>query len=152
MADNADNTKTPAIQMHNQYIKDLSLEIPHAPEIFAELTTNPSIKVDVNVGFQPLKDNLYKVELVFHLDGDIHNKKLFILEMTYACLVSLNIPAEHIDPVLMVEIPHLLFPYARQAISSIMVNGGLPSLMLSPIDFVGMYNARLQAQNTKLQS
>lgn len=158
MADDANNQThkpqqaVPAIQMHNQYIKDLSLEIPYAPEIFKELNTQPNIKVDVNVGAAPLEENIYKVELSFRLDGDTHDKKLFIMEMTYAGVVSLNIPAEHVDAVLMVEIPHLLFPYARQAISSTMINGGLPSLMLSPIDFVAMYQARMQSKTAKMSS
>lgn len=141
----AENTaKGPAILIHNQYIKDLSLEIPHAPEIFKNLSSQPEVKIDVDINAKPLEDNLYNVDLRFRIDGDVNTQKFFILEMVYSGIVELNVPAEHTEPVLMIEIPHMLFPYARQTISNVLFNGGLPPLMLNPIDFVGMYNARRQ--------
>ena len=72
----------------------------------------------------------------------------FIIEMAYAGIFSLNVPQEHLEPVLMIEAPHLLFPYAREAISSVMYNGGLTPIVLSPLDFVAMYKSRkAQGQN-----
>ena len=84
--------------------------------------------------------------LGFELIGDFKDEKFFILEMTYSGIVSLNVPKEHVEPVLMIEIPHMLFPYARQAVSNTLFNGGLPPLMLTPIDFVALYQARKQKQ------
>ncbi len=146
--DNANENKAPAIIIQNQYIKDLSLEIPHAPEVFAE-RGQPDIKIDVDIHSQNIKDNQYNVELSFRIDGNVNGQKLFIMEMIYAGLVNLNIPDEHKEPVLMIEVPHMLFPYARQAISSTLFNGGLPPLMLNPIDFVAMYKARHQHAQSK---
>ena len=143
--DNEKQPQAPAIAMHTQYIKDLSLEIPHAPDIFTRLETQPQIKIDVNIGAKQVKDNLYNVDLSFRIDGDVKVEKFFILEMTYGALVTVNVPEEHKEPVLMIEVPHMLFPYARQAITNVLFNGGLPPLMLNPIDFVAMYNARHQA-------
>lgn len=132
----------PPVMVHHQYIRDLSLEIPHAPEIFKENHGEPKINVSVDINAKHLEENLFCVELDFHLEGDVADKKLFILEMAYGGVAALNVPQEHVEPVLMIEVPHLMFPYARQAISATMANGGLPPLMLNPIDFVGMYQAR----------
>ncbi len=142
---NENQPQTPAVAVHNQYIRDLSLEIPHAPEIFKKLDVQPQIKIDVNINAAPVEGNVYNVELAFRIDGDVNEEKFFILEMTYGGIVSLNVPEEHKEPVLMIEIPHMLFPYARQAITNTLFNGGLPPLMLNPIDFVAMYNARRQS-------
>jgi len=143
--------KMPAIIMQNQYIKDLSLEIPHAPKIFAKLDTQPQIKIDVNINAEHIEENLFNVELAFRIDGELRDEKFFIMEMSYCGLVAINVPEEHKEPVLMIEIPHMLFPYARQAISTAMFNGGLPPLMLNPIDFVAMYNAKRQAASANKQ-
>lgn len=142
---NENQPQTPAVAVHNQYIRDLSLEIPHAPEIFKKLDVQPQIKIDVNINAAPVEGNVYNVELAFRIDGNVNEEKFFILEMTYGGIVSLNVPEEHKEPVLMIEIPHMLFPYARQAITNTLFNGGLPPLMLNPIDFVAMYNARRQS-------
>lgn len=139
---NENQPQAPAIAMHTQYIRDLSLEIPHAPEIFAKLNVQPQIKVDVNIDSKQVNGNVYAVELNFRIDGDINDEKFFILEMTYGGVVGINVPEEHKELVLMIEVPHLLFPYARQAISSVLFDGGLPPLMLNPIDFMAMYNAK----------
>lgn len=145
----AKQAPNPAIIMHNQYIKDLSLEIPHAPQIFKNLDAQPQMKIDLNVGAVPLEGNTFEVTLNFRIDGDVKDKKFFILEMEYAGIITVNVPDEHKEPVLMIEAPHLLFPYARQTISTTLFNGGLPPLMLNPVDFVGMFNARHQAEQGK---
>lgn len=141
--------QNPAIIMHNQYIKDLSLEIPHAPHIFKNMESQPQMKIDLNVGANPVEGNTFEVTLSFRIDGNVKDEKLFILEMEYAGIITVNVPDEHKEPVLMIETPHLLFPYARQAISTVLFNGGLPPLMLNPVDFVGMYNTRRQAEQAK---
>lgn len=132
----------PAILINTQYIKDLSLEIPHAPEIFKEINSAPQIEINVNVNYQSLEDNYYNVNLSLNMEGDINNQKLFILELTYAAVVSLNVPQEHLEPVLMIEIPRLIFPFARNVVTNCLVEGGLPPFMINPIDFVTMYNNR----------
>lgn len=131
-----------AIVINTQYIKDLSLEIPHAPEIFREIKSAPEVLVNVDVNATHMNDNYYNVELRFNMDGNINGKKLFIIELVYAAVVTLNIPQEHLEPVLMIEIPRLLFPYGRSVITNCLVEGGLPPFMINPIDFVSMYNNR----------
>ncbi len=148
---NSNPNPSPAIVMHNQYVKDFSLEIPHAPQIFQKLDTQPQIKIDVNIDARHIEGNVHEVVLNFRIDGDVKDEKFFILEMAYAGVATINVPQEHKEPVLMVEIPHLLFPYARQIVSSALFDSGLPPLMLSPVDFVGMYNASKQAKSSAKQ-
>lgn len=136
--------KQPAILIQNQYIKDLSMEIPHAPAIFKKLQgTNPKVNVEVNVEVEKLEEEkTFNVMLNVAVNGDVEEEKAFILELSYAAVVSLNIPEEHREPVLMMEIPHMIYPFARQVVANTMSNAGLPPLMLNPIDFMAMYNAR----------
>ena len=132
----------PAILINTQYIKDLSLEIPHAPEIFKEIKSAPEVQINVEVGYQTLENNFYNVELKLNMDGDVNHQKLFILELTYSAVVALNVPTERLEPVLMIEIPRLIFPFARNVVTNCLVEGGLPPFMINPIDFVTMYNNR----------
>lgn len=136
--------KQPPIVIQNQYIKDLSMEIPHAPVIFKKLQgQNPQVNVEVNVEAQKLEEEkIFNVWMTIRINGDIEKEKAFILELTYGAVVALNIPSEHEEPVLMIEIPHMIFPYARQIVANTMSNAGLPPLMLNPIDFMAMFNAR----------
>lgn len=141
----------PAILIQSQYIKDLSMEIPHAPAIFKRMQKNaPKINVEVNIEAQKLEeDKTFNVLLNVRVNGDIEEEKAFILELSYGAVVSLNIPAEHEEPVLMIEVPHMMFPFVRQIVASTMINAGIPPLMLNPIDFVAMYNAKKAKENQK---
>lgn len=145
--ENKQQANRPAVLINSQYIKDLSLEIPHAPEIFAKINQKPELKVDMNVQSQKLASGDYNVTLNIALNGDIANEKLFIIELSYAAVVSINLPQEHIEPVLAIEIPHLIFPFARNVITQCLTEGGLPPFMLSPVDFAGLYAARKAANN-----
>ena len=137
------DTQKPAILINSQYIKDLSMEIPHAPHIFKKLNENgPKIAVEVNIENKPLEENIYNVLMNVTVNGDAKDEKAFILELSYGAVVSLNIPAEHHEAVLMVEIPHMIYPFARQIVANTMANAGLPPLMLNPIDFVAIFNAK----------
>ena len=139
---NENKQQLPAIVINNQYIKDFSLEIPYAPEIFKEIKKNPEVSVDVNVDVKSLEDNYFNVDLLFSINGDAESKKFFIIELTYSAVVQLNVPQEHVEPVLMVEIPRLLFPYVRNIVSQTLADGGLPPFLLNPVDFVAMYQNR----------
>lgn len=133
-----DNTQQLPIVIHTQYIKDLSLEIPHAPEIFRELTMAPSVDVQVEVNANKMHDNFNNVSLTYRLNGNINDKKLFILELEYAAVVAVNVPEEHVKPVLMVEIPRMMFPFVRSIVANAMIDAGLPPVMLNPVDFAAI--------------
>lgn len=150
--DNQQNQpQQPSIALLSQYIKDLSMEIPHAPQVFKKMQGNPpKIGVEVNIEAGKLEEEgIFNVLLNVNINGDTQDEKAFILELSYGAVVALNIPQEHIEPVLMIEIPHMIFPYVRQIVSTTMANAGLPPLMLNPIDFAGMYQARKAQEQNK---
>ncbi len=143
------NKQVGAITVISQYIKDLSLEIPHAPEIFSQIKTAPKVDVHVDVKSEPKGNNTYVSELSISMNGKAEDKTLFVLELTYAAFAEVNVPAEHMEPVLMIELPRLVFPFARNVVTQCLSEGGLPPFMLNPIDFAALYVARKQAEVKK---
>lgn len=134
--------QTPTVALNLQYIKDLSLEIPHAPQIFSKLNNPPKINVDLNIDAKKIEDTQFEVTLNVRINADLNEEKLFILELAYGAINTITLPEEQIETILFVEIPQLLFPYARQIISSNLAEAGLPPLLLSPVDFARMYQAK----------
>lgn len=132
--------------IRHQYIKDLSFEIPGAPGVFAK-QSSPDVKVNVDVAADALDGNAYEVILKLDASGQSGDAPLFIVELSYAGLFHIaDVPKEHMQPLLLIEAPRLLFPFARNIIAGVTRDGGLPPLMISPIDFVTMYRNRLSAQ------
>ena len=114
------------IQFLGQYIKDLSFEAPHAPDIFQELReTAPDIPIAIDVGVRELKQNQYEVALTVHIEATVGDKPVFILEVTYACVVKIgDIGDENVRPVLMIEVPRQMYPFVRQIVADMTVQGG----------------------------
>ncbi len=141
---NTVNAEQPqGMALHAQYIKDLSLEIPFAPEIFKEIAKeNPKVGIDINIANKPLEDDMYEVALTAKINADVADKKLFILELTYATLATIKVPAEHLEPILYIELPRLLFPFVRNIVATNLTEAGLPPMLITPIDFVALYQAR----------
>jgi len=139
----------PALIINSQYIKDLSLEIPHAPQIFSEIKTQPSLTVNIDVRPMQIADHVYTVDLNLNLNGDTDGKKLFILELTYSAAITLNVPEEHMEEILNIEIPRLIYPYARNVVTQCLMESGLPPIMLNPLDFAAIYAARKAEKNAE---
>ena len=137
----------PTLVINSQYIKDLSFEMPHAPEIFAKMKTQPKINVDVRVQSNKLAEDSYTVDLNLVLNGDIENEKLFVLELTYSAAAQIKAEPEQIEPILHIEVSRMIFPFARNIITQVMMEGGLPPLMLTPIDFVAVYEAHKKRES-----
>jgi preprotein translocase subunit SecB len=133
----------PQLQVNMQYIKDLSFEIPGAPHSFIEMQgKNPEIPIHVDVNVGNVGTNAYEVVLHLKVEALLEGKALFILELAYAGVFTLNLPEEQIHPVLLIECPRLLFPFARNIVADMTRDGGLPPLLLQPLDFVELYRAR----------
>lgn len=146
MTENA-SQNMPNIQINAQYIKDLSFEAPLMPQILTELNSAPAISVNVDIQVNKTnQENIFTVDLIAKAAAQTSDTKkaLFICELTYGAMVTLNVPKEHTEPVLLVEVPHLLFPYARAIIANTTREAGLPPLQINPIDFAGLYQAKLQ--------
>lgn len=146
MTDTPDTTATqPPIVVNAQYIRDLSFEAPNTPDVFLKLQQEqPDIAVNVDVAAKPKGGNLYEVALHLRAECKVGETVAFLLELEYGGLFSLNMAREHVQPVLLVECPRLLFPFARQITADATRDGGFPPLMLSPMDFAGMYQRRMQ--------
>jgi preprotein translocase subunit SecB len=137
----ADNA--PAVSVLSQYIKDLSFENPNAPESVSGRGPQPSIKLDFNVNVKPLAENDVEVELRIEGRTEQQDKVLFNVDLIYAGVFRLrNVPPELRQPIVLIECPRLLFPFARQIISDITQSGGFPPLLLDPVDFTRLYHER----------
>ncbi len=128
-----------------QYIKDLSFESPRAPHAFAELNRAPQIEVSVGVKVEVLGERHYEVILHIEASAKLGDMPLFLVELDYGGAVALSgVPQESINAVLMIECPRLLFPFARAVIANVTRDGGMPPLMINPVDFVSMYRAQVE--------
>ena len=140
----------PQLQVNMQYIKDLSFEIPGAPHSFIEMQgKNPEIPIHVDVNVANVGANAYEVVLHLKVEALLEGKALFILELAYAGVFTLNLPEDQIHPVLLIECPRLLFPFARNIVADMTRDGGLPPLLLQPLDFVQLYRARVDEMNAQ---
>jgi preprotein translocase subunit SecB len=119
-----------------QYIKDLSFENPRAPQSLTQQNAAPNVDINVDVNAQPLNPETYEVVLTINASAKINNEALFILELVYGAVVTVrNVPRDMLPPVLLVETPRLMFPFARAIVADATQNGGFPPLMINPIDF-----------------
>jgi preprotein translocase subunit SecB len=128
-----------------QYIKDMSVENPSSPQVF-QWQVQPSLDVQFHLNSEKIADDVYEVSIRIEVNARSDNGVHFVVDLTYAGLFGLrNIPEEALGPILLVEAPRLLFPFARQIISDAVSNTGFPPLLLDPIDFTQAYLAQLQA-------
>jgi preprotein translocase subunit SecB len=119
-----------------QYIKDLSFENPRAPHSLTQQATAPAVEINVDVKAQNLNPETYEVVLTVNANAKIGNDALFIVELAYGAVVTArNLPQEMLPAALLVEIPRLMFPFARNIIADATRDGGYPPLMINPIDF-----------------
>lgn len=146
--DMPDNANLP-ITIHAQYVKDLSFENPNTPESLRGMAKPP--EMDVNIGMDARKiedkdmENLYEVVLNVRAVANNEDQVVFIAELQYGVTVSLQgVPEDQHHPVLLIEIPRLAFPYARQILSETTVQGGYPPLLLNPVDFQALYMDRFK--------
>lgn len=140
----------PTFEVGHQYIKDLSFEVPGAPGIFRTQQAAPEVNVNVDVTVEPLDEGNYEVALTLEARGGAKDGPLFVTELVYAGLFRVvDVPADQLQPLLLIEAPRLLFPFARNIVAGVTRDGGLPPLMVSPIDFVSLYRQRLAKQQEK---
>jgi len=138
-------TPAPPLTINGQFIKDFSFEAPHVPEIFADMANSegPSISISVDVKATQLHANMYEVDLILNVEANAETKPAFLVEILYCGIVTLNVPDEHLKPMLFIEVPRYLFPFARAVVASMTRDAGFPPLMIAPIDFVEIYQQRM---------
>jgi preprotein translocase subunit SecB len=136
----------------HQYIKDLSVESPSAPQVF-QWQSQPQLDVQFHINVEKIADEVQEVALKIEVAARSENGVHFLVDLSYAGLFGLrNLPEEALSPFLLAEAPRLLFPFARQIIASATQDAGFPPLMLEPIDFGAAYMAQMQAANEEGQS
>ncbi|MFN4087756.1 MAG: protein-export chaperone SecB [Alphaproteobacteria bacterium] len=141
------NPDLPPLSVNVQYVKDLSFENPHAPQAFGELNPPPEIAVDINVEVHGLQPRVVEVVLNIRVRAQREEQVFFMVELSYAgiCVIG-NVPEQHVQPLVTIEGPRLLFPFARQIIADAVRNGGFPPLLINPIDFGRLYQQNMMAQ------
>lgn len=145
-----ENSSEPQISILAQYIKDLSVENPSAPQVFS-WQTQPALEVQFNIGVAPAGEFVHEVSLKIDVSARSDNGVHFMVDLSYAGLFGLrNLPDDALQPFLLIEAPRLLFPFARQIVAEAISNSGFPPLLLDPIDFTAAYVAQLQAQQSPL--
>jgi preprotein translocase subunit SecB len=142
----------PPLIINAQYIKDLSFEVPNAPEIYREQTSSPDIPIGLDVGFRQLAPNTFEVTLHLRVEAKYGDKVGFIIEIAYGCVASINVPQEHVHPILLIECPRMMFPFVRNIVCDLTRDGGFPPLMLTPVDFLALYQQRMQEQAAAQQT
>ena len=132
-----------------QFIKDLSFETPHAPEIFNLLRQQaPAIPISLDTSLRQLEGPVFEVTLSVHLEAQVGDKTAFILELVYGAVAEVNaaaVPQEYIHSLLLIEVPRHIFPFVRQLVADITGNAGFPPLMLQMVDFADMYRKKFAA-------
>jgi preprotein translocase subunit SecB len=135
----------PQISVLAQYVKDLSVENPSAPAVF-QWTEQANLDVQFNINVDKVGEDVHEVTLKIDVAARSGQGVHFVVDLSYAGLIGLrNLPEEALGPVLLIEAPRLLFPFARQIIADAVTGAGFPPLMLDPIDFGAAYLSQLQA-------
>ena len=133
--------------VHAQYIKDFSFENPNAPKVLIENLGQPDVEINVSVAAKLFADNQYEVSLNLGAKAVAGETPLFLVDLTYAGLVSpQGVTGDDINPLIMIEAPRLLFPFARALISDATRDGGFMPLNIQPVDFVAVYQHNLEQQ------
>jgi preprotein translocase subunit SecB len=136
----------PAFQIEKIYVKDLSLEVPNAPQIFMQVE-NPQLEVQVRNQGGQFADGLYEVTVTVTVTARSGEKTVFLAEVAQAGIFSVRgVPAQDLDPLLGIGCPTILYPYAREAISDLVTRSGFPAVLLAPVSFEQVYMERLQQQ------
>ena len=145
----SDTTPAAPISVNIQYIKDLSFEVPGAPLIYTQLKTAPRVDINLDVQARRIQDgqNVFEVTLAIRAEateavanGGAPGPRVFLAELAYSGVFTLaGIPDNTVEPVLLVECPRILFPYARSILSDVTRDGGFPPVLVQPIDFLALW-------------
>ena len=146
MADNLLSTSNVQVVVEKIYVKDLSLEVPNAPQIYLEREA-PQVEIQLGTSGNGLGDGVYEVVLTVTVTAKLEEKTVFLVEVGQAGIFRImNVPNEQIEPLIAVACPNILFPFAREAVSDAVTRAGFSPIVLQPVNFEAMYMQRLQEQ------
>jgi preprotein translocase subunit SecB len=141
-----EQNQAPGFGIEKLYVKDLSLELPNAPQIFTERET-PQIAIEISNTGSKIDDGIYEVVLTITVTSKVGEKVAFLIEAAQAGIFQVrNVPEENLEVIFSVTCPNILFPYVREVISDASVRAGFPPVVLSPINFEALYAQQKQQQ------
>lgn len=136
----------PVFGIEKIYVKDLSLEIPNAPEVFLQ-RENPEVGIELHNAAAAIGDGVYEAVITVTVTSKIEDKTVFLVEVAQAGIFQIrNVPNEALEGILGVTAPNILFPYARETVSDMVTRAGFPPVLLNPINFEALYLQQKQQQ------
>ncbi len=140
----ADQEQIPVFAIQRMYLKDLSLEIPNAPQIFLE-TQQPAVEISLEVNSETVADGIFEVTVMVTISTKVGEKVAFLVEVKQAGIFELrNIPEEQMEMVINVVCPNIIYPYLRSNAADVIQRSGFPPIHLAEINFESLYQQRLQ--------
>lgn len=140
----------PVFNIEKIYVKDLSLEVPNAPQIFLEREA-PQIDVQLHTTSGVVSEGVYETVLTVTITAKLQEKTMFLVEAVQAGIFQIrNVPSQELDPVLGIACPNILFPYLREVISDVVTRAGFPPVLLNPVNFEAIYQQQLQQKQQEL--
>jgi preprotein translocase subunit SecB len=138
----ADTPQSASFQIEKIYVKDVSLEVPNAPQVYMQ-QAQPAVEVRIDTSAEQFGDELYEATVSVTVSAKAGDKTMFLAEATQAGVFQLrNVPEEDLKPLLGIACPTILFPYLRETISDLVVRGGFPPILLAPVSFEALYAQR----------
>ena len=141
-----EQNQAPGFGIEKLYVKELSLELPNAPQIFTERDA-PQIGIEISNSASKIDEGIYEVVLTITVTSKIAEKTAFLIEVAQAGIFQVrNVPEENLEIIFSITCPNILFPYAREVVSDLSVRAGFPPVVLSPINFEALYAQQKQQQ------
>lgn len=147
-----EQSQQPGFSIEKIYVKDASLEIPNAPQIFTE-RTQPQVGIELSNYAQQVEENIFEVAIKVTVTSKIGEKTVFLVEATQAGIFQISgVPAENIELILGITCPNILFPYVRETVSDLIVRAGFQPVLLNPINFEALFAQQKQQQAAQAQA
>lgn len=144
--------ETPVFAIEKLYIKDLSVEVPNAPEIYLEREA-PNVGIQLQTAAKGLGEGAYEVVLTVTVTAQVEEKTVFLVEVGQAGIFRVkNVPEDNLEPLLSIACPNILFPYAREVISDAVTRAGFAPVVLQPVNFEALYMSRLEQEQAGASS
>jgi len=142
----SDAQNQPVFSIEKLYVKDISLEIPNAPQVFLEREA-PQVDIQLHHQSSKVDEGVYQTVLTVTVTAKVKEKTLFLVEAGQAGIFTIrNIPDADMEPILGIACPNILYPYVREVVSDIVVRAGFPPVLLTPVNFEALFQAQKQAQ------
>ncbi|PKO93681.1 MAG: protein-export chaperone SecB [Betaproteobacteria bacterium HGW-Betaproteobacteria-10] len=142
-----EQNEQPVFGIEKLYVKDLSVEVPNAPEVFLEREA-PQVEIQLNTSGRGVGEGVFEVVLTVTVTAKFGEKTVFLVEVGQAGIFRImNVPDEQVEPLIAVACPNILFPYARETVSDAVTRAGFSPIVLQPVNFEAMYMQRMQEQS-----